>query len=301
MRFVLAAIESSTEGITTDDVNQALQKIKEPGVIQTYLKGLVPDVLAFLFQLVIAAVVYFVGTRLIRLLRKLLQKALERRDTDQGVKQFLDSLLKVVCYFILIMLILSLFGVATTSVMAVVGSAGLTIGLALQGSLSNFAGGVLILMLKPFRVGDYIIEDSNKNEGTVEEISIFYTKLKSIDNKIIVIPNGMLANNSLTNVTHSNKRRIDLEISVAYQTDLKKAKQVIEQVLTAEPERLTDEPVEVFVSTLAESAVIIGARVWVPTTQYWNLRWKLTEEIKNALDSNEIEIPFPQIDVNVRK
>lgn len=301
MGFVLAKIENSTEGIQVEEVGKALEKMKEPGVVQHYLKGLVPDLLAFLFQLVIAALVYFVGTRIIKLIRKIIRKTLDKRETDEGVKQFLDSLSRVVCYFVLIMMILSLFGVATASAMAVLGSAGLTIGLALQGSLSNFAGGVLILMLKPFRVGDYIVEDTNKNEGTVAEISIFYTKLKSADNKIIVIPNGILANSSLTNVTDSDRRRIDWNIDVAYQTDLKEAKAVIRAVLEAEERRLPEEPVQVFVSELGESAITIGARLWVPMEDYWEIRWKLTEEIKNALDARQIEIPFPQLDVNVRK
>ena len=155
-------------------------------------------------------------------------------------------------------------------------------------------------MLKPFKVGDYIVEDSHGNEGTVTEISIFYTKLKSVDNKIIVIPNGILANSSLTNVTYSEKRRIDLEVGVSYSADLKKTKAVIEQLLLSEERRLKDEAVQVFVSELGDSSVTIGARVWVPTDLYWDIRWTLTEEMKNALDENGIEIPFPQLDVNVK-
>lgn len=301
MKFVLTEIESSTEGIQVEEVGKALEKMKEPGVIQDYLQGLVPDILAFLFQLVIAALVYFVGTRIIKLIQKIVRRALNKKDADEGVKQFLDSLIKVICYVILIMTILSLFGVATASTMAILGSAGLAIGLALQGSLSNFAGGVLILLLKPFRVGDYIIEDSNKNEGTVAEISIFYTKLKSADNKVIVIPNGMLANSSLTNVTDSDRRRIDWNIGVAYQTDLKEAKEVIRAVLESEERRLPEETIDVFVAQLGDSAITIGARLWVPTECYWEIRWKLTENIKNALDEHQIEIPFPQLDVNVKK
>ena len=142
-------------------------------MVRTYLEGLVPDLLAFLFQVVIACVVYAIGVKLIKLFRKLVRKWLDKKDADKGVKQSMDALVKCIGYFFLIVIILSLFGIATTSVMAIAGSAGLTVGLALQGSLSNFAGGVLILMLKPFKVGDYIVEDSHGNEGTVTEISIF--------------------------------------------------------------------------------------------------------------------------------
>lgn len=301
MKLYLNVLESSTEGISVETMEHAIEEIKKPGVVQEFLEGLVPDVLAFLFQLVVAAVVYAVGVRLIKLVRKLIRKGMERRGADQGVKQFLDSLVKALGYFLLIMIILSFFGVATTSVMALVGSAGLTIGLALQGSLSNFAGGVLILMLKPFRVGDYIVEDTHGNEGEVAEVSLFYTKLKTVDHKIIVIPNGTLANSSLTNVTHSDKRRVDLTIGVSYEADLKKAKEVITQVLREAPARLEDEELQVVVSELGASSVDISARIWVPTEQYWSTRFALLERIKLALDENGIGIPYPQMDVHVKQ
>lgn len=295
-------ILANTVQTDATEVFQAIEEIKkvDPGVIQTYLKGLVPDVIAFLIQLVVAVVVYLIGTQVIRLIRKLLGKWLARREADIGVKQFLDALCKYVCYFILIMMILSVFGVATTSAIALLGSAGLTIGLALQGSLSNFAGGVLILLLKPFKVGDYIIEDSNKNEGTVKEISVFYTKLSTIDNQIVIIPNGMLANSSLTNVTQSGKRRIDLYIGISYTADLKKAKEVLSQLAQTEENRIPDETINVFVSGLEDSSVKLGLRLWVATEKYWETRWRLTEKIKLAFDENGIEIPFPQMDITVK-
>lgn len=289
--------------VDSTEVFDTIEKAKnvDPGVVQTYLKGLVPDILAFAIQVAVAVVVYVVGVKLIQLVRKLLRKWLEKRGSDTGVKQFLDALVKYVCYFVLIMIILSRFGIATTSTLAVLGSAGLTIGLALQGSLSNFAGGVLILILKPFKVGDYIIEDSHKNEGTVHEISIFYTKLATADHKMIVIPNGTLANTSLTNVTQSDKRRVDILVGVSYQADLKKVKEVISGVVLHEANRLKEEEVEVFVSELAESSVKIGIRVWVPTEKYWEVRCGLLEEIKAALDKNGIDIPFPQLDVKIKQ
>lgn len=300
MRLLLTEIENSTEGISVEAMGQALEEIRKPGVVQEFLEGLVPGVLAFLFQLLVALVVYVIGVRVIKLIRRLIRKGLQKRSADQGVIQFVDSLAKAVGYFLLFTLILSLFGIATTSVLALVGSAGLTIGLALQGSLSNFAGGVLILMLKPFRVGDYIVEDTHGNEGEVAEISLFYTKLNTIDHKIIVIPNGMLANTSLTNVTSSDRRRIDLTIGISYESDLKHAKEVIEQVLREEPARLQDEEIQVVVTELGDSQVEIGARVWVPTEAYWSARFALMEKIKLALDENEIEIPYPQMDVHVK-
>ena len=284
------------------EVFQSIEDIKNvnPGVIETYLKGLVPDVIAFLIQVLVAVIVYLIGTQIIRLARKLLKKWLVRREADTGVRQFLDALCKYICYFILIMMILSVFGIATTSAIALLGSAGLTIGLALQGSLSNFAGGVLILLLKPFRVGDYIVEDTNKNEGTVKEISVFYTKLSTIDNRIVIIPNGILANSSLTNVTQSSKRRIDLYVDISYSSDLKKAKELLKELAQKDESRLQEEPVDVFVSDLEDSSVKLGLRLWVTTTDYWETRWRLTESIKLEFDRNGIEIPFPQMGVTVK-
>ena len=176
----------------------------------------------------------------------------------------------------------------------------MTAGLALQGSLSNFAGGVLILVLHPFRVGDYIKEDAHGNEGTVAEISLFYTKLLTLDKKLVVIPNGVLANSSLTNASVSQNRQLDLEFSVAYDTDLKKAKQVLLDVALKEDRRVKTEDVRVFVKELADSSVVLGLRMFIPNNIYWDIRWDLIEAEKEALDAAGIEIPFPQLDVHNR-
>jgi small conductance mechanosensitive channel len=210
-------------------------------------------------------------------------------------------MLKFVLYIILIFSIGSNFGIDTTSVAALLASGGVAIGLALQGALSNFAGGVLILILKPFVVGDYIIEDTNKCEGTVKEIQIFYTKLSTVDNKTIVIPNGALANNSLTNVTAKNERRMDLLIDISYEADLRKAKQLIEQILMEEEAVLKEEEVLVFVDSLGASSVVIGTRSWVKTEEYWPTRWRLLERIKLTMDENGIEIPYQQMTVHLPK
>ena len=199
------------------------------------------------------------------------------------------------------MIVLSQFGIAASSVVAVLGSAGLTVGLALQGSLSNFAGGVLILLLKPFVVGDYIIENGGGMEGTVSEISIFYTKLLTVDNKAIMIPNGALSNSSIINVSAMNKRRVDVEVGVAYNSDLAKVKTILEDVIMNDEARLENEEVNVFVSVLGESSITMGTRMWVKSADYWTAKWRITENVKLALDKNGIEIPFPQMDVNLKK
>lgn len=295
-------MDITTETRTLENLEQAAETLKnaDSDMIREWLESLVPGLLGFALQIVFAVVVYVIGSRLIRLARTFLRRWLEKTEADMGVKQFLDALLKCVLYFILIVTILTLFGVTTASVVAVVGSAGLALGLALQGSLSNFAGGVLILMLKPFKVGDYIREDTHGNEGTVEEISIFYTRLMTAEHNTIVIPNGMLANSSLTNITYSDIRRIHLEIGIAYEADLNLAKAIIQKQAEAEVCRVPEEEVLVFVSELGASEVKIGLRIWVKTDQYWEARWRLTEQIKLALDAGGIEIPYPKIDVQMR-
>lgn len=277
-----------------------LQEVAEnPGMIRAWLEGLVPDILSFAFQVVIAVLIYVIGGKVIKWLVKLVGRSMDRAGADEGVKQFVTPLVKYGLYVLLIFMIMGLFGIATTSAVAVLGSAGVAIGLALQGSLSNFAGGVLILVLKPFRVGDYIIEDTNKNEGIVSEISIFYTKLHTSDNRVVVIPNGILSNSSLTNVTDMDRRRIDLCVGISYEADIRTAKEILFKVASEEPARLQEEEPVVFVDTLGASSVDLGVRIWVKTKEYWPARWRLTENIKYAFDENGIEIPYQQVDVTV--
>ena len=208
---------------------------QEIGLLKNYIASILPNMLDFCFNVVLAVIVYLIGSRIIKAILKMNKRWADRKEIDEGVKQFIHAFIKGALYVLLIFIILTLFGVTTASVVAVLGSAGLTLGLALQGSLSNFAGGVMILLMKPFKVGDYVIEDTNKNEGTVEEISLFYTRLKTIDNKSIVIPNGTLANNSMTNVTAAEKRRLDLTVGISYQADIRQAKEVLNQVILNEP------------------------------------------------------------------
>ena len=271
------------------------------GIFGTWLSKFLSNGLDFFWSVVIALVVWFVGAKVIRFIRKLVRKAMERRDVDKGVTQFTDSMVKYGLYIVLIIVILNVFGIHTSSVAAAVASFGLTAGLALQGSLSNFAGGVLILILKPFKVGDYIIEDTHNNEGTVSEISIFYTRLRTLDNKVVVIPNGTLANASLTNVTTSDKRQIDLTFGIGYDDDLKKAKAILQHIAETTEERVKDTDIQIFVRDLAESSVNLGFRIWVPMDDYWKVRWELNERVKLTFDEEGITIPYNQLDVTVKK
>ena len=273
--------------------------VEEVSKLTQYINDKIPDVIDFALSVVLALVVFIIGAKLIGWVRKLVKRSLERSSVDKGVEQFVDSMLKLGLYALLIFSIGKNFGLDTTSVAAVLASGGVAIGLALQGSLSNFAGGVLILLLKPFVVGDYIIEDTNKCEGTVKEIQIFYTKLVTMDNKTVVIPNGTLANNSLTNVTAQDKRKLDLKVDISYDADLKKAKELIEALLKEDTSIMQEEGMLGFVDSLGSSSVVLGARAWVKTEEYWTTRWRLLENIKLTLDENGIEIPYQQLTVHM--
>ena len=287
---------------TTQEVTDATQEaVKQVNQLTQYVQDSIPGLITFGLKVLAALVAFFIGRLVIRWIRKIVRRSFERSGADKGVEQFVDSLLKYGLYALLVFSLISSLGFDTTSVAAVLASGGVAIGLALQGSLSNFAGGVLILLLKPFVVGDYIIEDTNGKEGTVKEIQIFYTKLSTIDNKTIVIPNGMLTNNSLTNATAKAERKLNLKVDIAYEADLRKAKAVIEEIIRQDDATIKNEEILVFVHELAESSVVIGARAWVKNEDYWNARWRILEEIKLKLDENEIEMAYPHLTVQMGK
>ncbi len=270
------------------------------GVIETYLQELPDKVLRFGVRVLLALVVFLVGTQIIKLVRKILRRSLKRGNADEGVIHFLDSLLKVTLYILLVFLIASGFGLDATSVVALVGSAGVAIGLAVQGSLSNFAGGVLLLLLKPFKTDDYI-KDSNGNEGTVQEVQLFYTRLITPDHHVVIVPNGTLANANIVNMSTLEDRRMDIEVGIAYDEDIRTAREVLMKVLENDPDVLKDRERLVFVDQLADSGVILHVRCWSRNDTYWNTKWRLTEEVKYALDEAGISIPFPQMDVHIRE
>ena len=255
--------------------------------------------LRFGIKVLLVIVIFIIGHKLIGWVRSLIRRSMEHANTDAGIRQFADSLLKYGLHIMLVVVLANSLGIESTSMAALVASGGMTVSLAMQGSLSNLAGGILILTLKPFVVGDYIIEDTHKNEGTVKEIQIFYTKLATIDNKTIVIPNGALANNSLTNVTAKEYRQLDLRVDISYDSDLKKAKQLLQGILENDPSIVSDKEINVFVDNLGNSSVVIGLRAWVKTEEYWESRWRILENVKLTLDKNHIEIPYNQLQVHL--
>lgn len=294
--------DTTTIADTTQEVTDATQEaVKQVNQLTQYVQDSIPSMITFALEVLAALVAFFIGRLIIGWIRKIVRRSFERSGADKGVEQFVDSLLKYGLYALLIFSLVSSLGFDTTSVAALMASGGVAIGLALQGSLSNFAGGVLILLLKPFVVGDYIIEDTNGKEGTVKEIQIFYTKLSTIDNKTIVIPNGMLTNNSITNATAKDERQLDLRVGISYDTDIRQAKAVIEKLLEQDKSIIKSEQINVFVHELADSAVVLGIRAWVKNEEYWETRWRLLEEIKLAMDENGIVIPYPQMTVHMEE
>ena len=271
------------------------------GVIKNWLDNFISDAMSFFFCVILALIVYAIGVRIIRFIRKHVERVLERRLVEAGVRQFTQALLNIGMYFLLVVVILNLFGVQTSSVAAAVVSVGMTAGLSLQGALSNFAGGVLILVLHPFVVGDYIKEDTHGNEGTVSEISIFYTRLRTIDERIVVIPNGVLANSSLTNYTGQEVRCVDFKVGIGYDDDIVLAKNILSEIVLSFPERLPDRDYKVFVSSLGDSSIEMGVRFYVKQEDHWPVKWALNERVKLAFDEAGITIPYGQLDVHVHK
>lgn len=267
---------------------------------QKYLDEHTPELISLGIKVVLSIVVLYIGSRLIRWVLGLVRRSLGRTGMDKGAVQFLCSFLKALLYILLIFGIGMNFGIKESSVAALLGTAGVTIGLALQGGLSNLAGGVMLLIFKPFQVGDYIIVDkANGWEGTVYKIEICYTTLLSVDYRHIVIPNGTLSGNTVVNLTARDMRKLELKIGISYDSDMHKAKQILEQIIKDDKGTREDQGMLVYVDELAESAVTLGLRVWVPTEDYWTVRWRLNETIKDEFDRQGIRIPYRQLDVHV--
>lgn len=283
----------------TDVSNVADGVEKELGVFQKYLQQMPEQMLALSVRVVLALLVFLIGGRLIGVLMKIIRRTLQKVNISLEASRFLESAVKGGLYALLILQIALQLGVEAASIATLIGSVGVTVGLAIQGSLSNCIGGLLILMLKPFKIGDYIIEDTAKNEGTVQEISLFYTRLATTDNRIVLIPNGTLANSSITNVTDEAFRRMNLLIGISYQADIRQARAVILNLLQKDSRICQDKDQLVFVDSLGDSAVMLGVRYWTGKEDYWTVKWDLLEEIKTAFDEEGIGIPYQQLDVHL--
>lgn len=269
-----------------------------PGVIEKFLDELPDKLFRFGFKLLIAVIVLVVGLQLIKFIRKLLRKSLQRANVDGGIIHFTDSLLKVILLFILFVIVIATCGVEISSFLAVLGSVSVAIGFAWQGSLSNLAGGLLILVLKPFQIGERILDEKG-NDGVVQEVDIFYTKIITADRRVIVLPNGPLANGSITNYTRCPEHRIDIPVGISYDSDIRKAKEALLSLLEHTDGVLQHMDKQVIVDSLGDSSVNLIVRCFVPTERFYDLKASLTEDIKLTLDQAGIAIPFPQMDVHL--
>lgn len=280
-------------------VIESVEDVLKPSVIKEFFDTLPERALNLGVRILLAVIFFLIGVQLIKLVRRIIKKSMERANAEVGAVQFVDSFLKSALYVLLVLMLASSFGVDAASIVALLGSAGVAIGLAVQGSLSNLAGGVLILMLKPFKVGDYIIEGTSGREGTVTEIQIFYTRLLTPDHRTVILPNGSLANNSLVNVTAQECRRMDIKVSISYKADLRAAKAVLFKILQEDEAVLKDKEMLVFVDALDTSSVNLGVRCWFKQADFWAGKWRITENCKLKLDEAGIEIPFNQLDVHL--
>ena len=272
-------------------------------VIDKWVKNLLGDKSGELFEFIVGltirilltACIVLVCVQLIRILKKLIKKGLVKLKVEESVGSFIASLISIGLYVILGFMVATSFGVDAASVVAILGSAGVTLGLALQGSLSNFAGGMLLQIFRPFKVGDYIIEDNYKNQGVVKEIGLFYTKLEAAGDKIVILPNGPLANTSLTNATPSSTRLLIVKFQIAYHCDILLAKDIIRKEMMIEKHTLNDKLFEVMVNELLADGVEIEGRCYVHTQDYRYAKGAILESVKLKFDEAGIEIPFPQL------
>ena len=267
--------------------------------MEKVLENLIEDASDLLIKILISLVVLVIGFRLISLLEKTLKKEHKLKALDASAKGFVISFIVISLKILLFVIVLSIIGVPMASLVTIVGSGAVAIGLALQGGLSNIAGGLMILIFKPFKVGDYILV--NNLEGTVKSITMFYTTITTIDNKIIQLPNGNLSNSNIINYSANTKRRVDIDVSVSYNTNIDKVKKVLNSIIDKHELILQDDDKVVRLKTHADSALIFTLRVWTKTENYWNVYFDLMESIKNEFDKNKIEIPYKQVDVHIDK
>ena len=250
-------------------------------------------------NIISALIILFIGNIIVKAVANSVAKVLQKKKMDRAVVEFIHGLVRYLLFVIVLIAALGRLGVQTASVVAVIGAAGLAVGLALQGALSNFAAGVLIVAFRPFKSGDYV--EIGGVAGSVDSIQIFQTVLTTPDNKMVVVPNGNVIGGSITNYSRHDTRRIDLMIGVSYGADLQKTKELLTKSCESDERVLKEPGVQVGVHTLADSSVNFVVRPWVSTADYWNVYFDLMQAIKEGLDQEGIEIPFPQMDVHMNK
>lgn len=285
-----------------DTALQFTQEVnKQKSFIQQIVNDIKGDLVVFGMKVIFACVVFLIGSLIIHLIRKAVKKGLTKVSEKNGFRNihFVDQIIKYVLYAILIFIIAGYFGASATSIVAVLGSAGLTLGLGFQGALSNLAGGFLILLHKPFKIGDYLVVDNPRCEGKVTQIGMIYSTLEQVNLKSIQVPNGILANSVINNLSYNGYRLMEVIVSVSYSADIVKAKEIMLRIAKDNSYINRDMNINVFVNDLAQSGVELGLRAYVDVDVCRSAKWSLLEAIKVEFDKNGIEIPFTQLDVHI--
>lgn len=300
------AAAGSTAGAAEADAVQAAAELVQkelldlkPNIVATALEDWGNGLASFGIRLAIAILIIVIGFRLVRALQGVMARTFEKMGIDLSVSRFLTSVINTAAHALIIFIAAEKIGIPSASIIALLGSAGLAIGLSLQGSLANVAGGILVMLMRPFAVGDYIM--CNDVEGTVHNIDLAYTTLVTIDNKKIMIPNGTISNSTVVNVTAQDKRRLDVRIKIGYSADLKQAKEILLGIYENHPLILKDQDIKVFVNELTDSAVVLGGFGWTLTDDYWNAMWDILEQVKLEFERAGIEIGHNQVDVTIKK
>ena len=290
---------TAADSIQIEDIEQIDASDLTVSNLKRFFESLLPGIRSLAFDIIVCIIIYIVGRKLIKLLHKMLNKTLEKTQADVGVVKFLGSALEIILYVFLFFMILGQLGVNTASIITVLGTAMLAVGMSLQGSLSNVAGGILILFTKPFRVGHYIISDHG--EGTVTMIGLFYTTITTKDNRVLTLPNSQISNCAVTNCTQNPVRRLDTVVGISYDSDIRLAKEIMEKTARDCQYVLQDRDITVFVDSLGDSSVDIGLFCYVNSPDFLAAKWQITEEIKLRFDEAGISLPFPQVHVHMEK
>ena len=290
-------LTTAAESIQIEDIEQIDPSDLTASNLKSFFESLLPGIRSLAFDIIVCLIIFIVGRKLIGFLHKALNRTLQRTQADVGVIKFLGSALEILLHIFLIFMILGQLGVNTASIVTVLGTMMLAVGMSLQGSLSNVAGGILILFMKPFRVGHYII--STYGEGTVSMIGLFYTTITTKDNRVLTIPNSQISNCSVPNCSQNPVRRLDTIVGISYDSDIRLAKEIMEKIARECVLVLQDMDITVFVDNLGDSSVDIGLFCYVNSPDFLAAKWQITEEIKLRFDDAGISIPFPQVHVHM--
>ena len=265
--------------------------------LKAFLADLLPDIKALAFDIVISIIIFLIGRQILKLLHKMMDRALEKGNADPGFVKFMDSALSILFNVLLALMILGQLGFNTASIVTMMGAALLAVGMSLQGSLANVAGGILILLAHPFRVGHYI--ESEYGDGTVSMIGLVYTTITTKDNRVLTIPNSQISNCPVTDCNENPVRRFDLQVAISYDSDIRRAKEILQEICDDSPHVLKDRKPSIFVDSLGDSSVNLGLYCFVASSDYLGSKWDITEQVKLRFDEAGIHIPFPQVQVHM--